>query len=71
MQKYKHVKYDERNLFNDLLLSDSCKNKNGTLNLYEIARQVGHAVNNTVKREINRFKKVEDYMLVESQKDYK
>ncbi len=33
MQKYTHVKYDEQNLFNDLFLADSCKNKNSTLNL--------------------------------------
>ncbi|WP_253301027.1 IS30 family transposase [Spiroplasma endosymbiont of Phyllotreta cruciferae] len=70
MQKYTHVKYDERNLFNDLLLSDSCKKKNGTLNLSEISRQTGRAVN-TIKREINRFKKVEDYNPYEAQKDYK
>ncbi|UZQ30092.1 MAG: hypothetical protein OHM56_00570 [Spiroplasma phoeniceum] len=49
MQKYTHVKYDELNLFNDLFLSDSCKKKNRTLNLSEIARQTGRAFN-TVKR---------------------
>ncbi len=74
MQKYTHVKYDERNLFKYLLLSDNCKKKNGTINLSEISIQNGggRAVNN-IKREINRFKKAEDYMLVpvELQKDYK
>ncbi len=60
MQDYTHVKFDERNLFKDLLLSNACKKKNGTINLSEISRQMGRAVN-TVKREINRFKNIEDY----------
>ncbi|WP_425377899.1 IS30 family transposase [Spiroplasma endosymbiont of Polydrusus pterygomalis] len=70
MQKYTHVKFDERNLFKDLLFSDICKKKNDSINLSEIARQMNRGIN-TVKREIKRFKKVEDYMLVEAQKDYK
>ncbi|RUO85780.1 IS30 family transposase [Spiroplasma endosymbiont of Megaselia nigra] len=70
MQYYKHVKFDERDLFKDLLLSDSCKKKNGTLNLSEIARKMDRAVN-TVKREINRFKNIQDYNPYEAQKDYK
>lgn len=70
MQKYTHVKYDERNLFKDLLLSDNCKKKNGKINLSEIAIQMNRGIN-TVKREINRFKNIEDYNPYESQKDYK
>ena len=70
MQDYTHVKYDERNLFKDLLLSDTCKKKNGKINLSEIARQMNRGIN-TVKREIKRFKKIEDYIPVEAQKDYK
>ncbi|MFW4371265.1 MAG: IS30 family transposase [Spiroplasma sp. hy2] len=70
MQKYTHVKFDERNLFKDLLFSDTCKKKNGSINLSEISRQIGRGIN-TVKREINRFKNVENYIPVEAQKDYK
>ncbi len=70
MQKYTHVKYDEKNLFKVLLLTDNCKKKNSKINLSEISRQTVCVVN-IVKREINRFKKVEDYMQVEAQKDYK
>ncbi|WP_338954806.1 IS30 family transposase [Spiroplasma endosymbiont of Polydrusus cervinus] len=70
MQYYTHVKFDEQYLFKDLFLSDTCKKKNGTLNLSEISRQAGRAVN-TVKREINRFKNIEDYNPYEAQKDYK
>ncbi|WP_374696596.1 hypothetical protein [Spiroplasma endosymbiont of Polydrusus formosus] len=44
IQKYTHVKYDEQNLFKDLLLFDTCKKKNGTVNLSEIARQMGIVV---------------------------
>ncbi len=57
MKKYTHVKFDERDLFSDLLLSDTCKKKNGTINLSEIARQTGRDIN-TIKREINRFKNI-------------
>lgn len=70
MKDYIHVKYDERSLFKDLFLSDSCKKKNGTLNLSEISRQTGRDIN-TIKREINRFKNIEDYNPYEAQKDYK
>ncbi len=70
MKDYTHLKFDERSLFKDLFLSDSCKKKNGTLNLSEISRQTGRDIN-TVKREINRFKNIEDYNLYEAQKDYK
>ncbi len=41
MQDYTHVKFDERYLFKDLFLSDTCKKKNGTINLSEISRQTG------------------------------
>ncbi len=41
MQDYTHVKFDKRNLFKDLLLSNACKKKNGTINLSEISRQTG------------------------------
>ncbi len=70
MKYYTHVKYDERSLFKDLFLSDSCKKKNGKLNLSEIGRQMGRNIN-TVKREINRFTNIEDYNPYEAQKDYK
>ncbi len=70
MRKFKHLIFDERNLFKDLLLYDTCKNKNGKLNLSEISRQAIRAVN-TVKREINRFKNIEDYNPYQAQKDYK
>ncbi len=70
MKKYTHVKFDERDLFKDLLLSDSCKKKNGTINLSEIARQTGRDIN-TIKREIKRFKNIEDYTPYKAQKDYK
>ncbi len=60
MQDYIHVKFDERRFFKGLFLSDSCKKKNGTLNLSEISRQTGRDIN-TVKREINRFKNIENY----------
>ncbi len=63
MQKYTHVKYDEKNLFKVLLLTDNCKKKNSKINLSEISIQTVCVVN-IVKREINRFKKVEDYMPV-------
>ncbi|ALA97627.1 Spiroplasmavirus-related protein [Spiroplasma kunkelii CR2-3x] len=69
MKDYTHVKYDERRFFKDLFLSDSCKKKNGTINLSEISRQTGRDIN-TVKREIKRFKKIEDYTAVEAHKDY-
>ncbi len=36
MQDYIHLQFDERRFFKDLFLSDSCKKKNGTLNLSEI-----------------------------------
>ena len=70
MKKYTHLKFDERDLVKDLLLSDTCKKKNGTINLSEIARQTGRDIN-TIKREINRFKNIEDYTPYEAQKDYK
>ncbi|PQP79153.1 IS30 family transposase [Spiroplasma sp. ChiS] len=70
MKDYTHLKYDERDLFKDLLFSNACKKKNGTLNLSEIARQTNRSVN-TVKREIKRFKNIEDYTAIEAQKDYK
>ncbi len=70
MKDYTHVKYDKRSLFKDLLLSDSCKKKNGKLNLSEIGRQMGRDIN-TVKREINIFTNIEDYNPYEAQKDYK
>ncbi|ALA98077.1 Spiroplasmavirus-related protein [Spiroplasma kunkelii CR2-3x] len=70
MKDYTHVKFDERILFKDLLLSNACKKKNGTLNLSEIARQMGRSIN-IVKREIKRFKNIENYTPVEAQKDYK
>ncbi len=70
MKDYTHVKYDERSLFKDLLLSDSCKKKNGKLNLSEIGRQMGRDIN-TVKREIKRFKNIQDYNLYQAQKYYK
>ncbi len=70
MRKFKHLIFDERNLFNDLLLSDSCKKKNGTINLSEIARQMGSRIN-TVKREIKRFKNIQDYKPSDAHKDYK
>ncbi|ALA98157.1 Spiroplasmavirus-related protein [Spiroplasma kunkelii CR2-3x] len=69
MKDYTHVKYDERYLFEDLLFSNACKKKNGTINMSEIARQTNRGIN-TVKREINRFKKIEDYTAVEAHKDY-
>ncbi len=70
MIKFKHLIFDERDLFKDLLLSDTCKKKNGTINLSEISRQTGREVN-TVKREINRFKSIQDYNPYQAQKDYK
>ncbi len=70
MRKFKHLIFDERNLFKDLLLSDTCKKKNGSINLSEIARQMGREVN-TVKREIKRFKNIQDYNPYQAQKDYK
>ena len=70
MRKFKHLIFDERNLFKDLLLSDSCKKKNGTINLSEIARQMDRAIN-TVKREIKRFKNIQDYKPSDAHKDYK
>ncbi|WP_425380057.1 IS30 family transposase [Spiroplasma endosymbiont of Stenodema calcarata] len=70
MKDYTHVKYDERRFFNDLLLSDSCKKKNGKLNLSEISRQTGRDIN-TVKREINRFTNIEDYNAREAHDYYK
>ncbi|ALA97816.1 Spiroplasmavirus-related protein [Spiroplasma kunkelii CR2-3x] len=70
MKDYTHVKYDERRFFKYLLSSNSCKKKNGTLNLSEIARQIGRDIN-TVKREIKRFKNIENYTAVEAHKDYK
>ncbi|WP_424525641.1 IS30 family transposase [Spiroplasma endosymbiont of Glossina fuscipes fuscipes] len=69
MKDYTHVKYDERKFFKDLFLSDSCKKKNGTLNLSEISRQIGRDIN-TVKREINRFTNIEDYNAREAHDDY-
>ncbi len=60
MQDYIHVKFDERNLFKDLFLADSCKNKNGTINLPEISRKTVRAVN-AIKIEINTFINIEDY----------
>ncbi len=69
MKDYTHVKYDERRFFKDLFLSDSCKKKNGTLNLSEISRQTGRDIN-TVKREINRFTNIEDYNAREAHDDY-
>ncbi|AXF95291.1 transposase of is30 family protein [Spiroplasma phoeniceum P40] len=69
MKDYTHLKYYERNLFKDLLSSNVCKKKNGTLNLSEIARQTNRSVN-TIKREIKRFKNIEDYTPVEAHKDY-
>ncbi|WP_310622585.1 IS30 family transposase [Spiroplasma citri] len=69
MKDYKHVKYDERDLFKDLLFSNACKKKNGTINLSEIARQINRSVD-TVRREIKRFKNIEDYTAIEAQKDY-
>ncbi len=48
MKKYTHVKFNERDLFNDLLLSDNCK-KNGTINLSEIAIQTRRDIN-TIKK---------------------
>lgn len=69
MQDYKHVKFDERRFFKDLLLSDSCKKKNGTINLSEISRQTERDIN-TVKREINRFKNIEDYDAGKAHNDY-
>ncbi len=70
MRKFKHLIFDERDLFKDLLLSDACKKKNGTINLSEISRQTGRWVN-TVKREIKRFKNIQDYNPYQSQKYYK
>jgi len=70
MVKFKHLIFDERDLFKDLLLSDTCKKKNGTINLSEISRQTGRGVN-TVKREIKRFKNIQDYNPYQAQKDYK
>ncbi len=32
MRKFKNLIFDERDLFKDLLLSDTCKNKNSTIN---------------------------------------
>ncbi|PQP79267.1 IS30 family transposase, partial [Spiroplasma sp. ChiS] len=69
MKDYTHVKFDERKFFKDLFLSDSCKKKNGTLNLSEIARQIGRDIN-TVKREIKRFKNIEDYDARKAHEDY-
>ncbi|UZQ31266.1 MAG: IS30 family transposase [Spiroplasma phoeniceum] len=69
MQDYTYVKFDERKFFKDLFLSDSCKKKNGTINLSEISRQTGRVVN-TVKREINRFKNIEDYDARKAHDDY-
>ncbi len=70
MRKFKHLIFDERDLFKDLLLSDTCKKKNGTINLSEISRQTGRGIN-TVKREIKRFKNIQDYNPYQAQKDYK
>ncbi len=70
MRKFKHLTFDERDLFKDLLLSDTCKKKNGTINLSEISRQTGRGVN-TVKREIKRFKNIQYYNPYQAQKDYK
>ncbi|WP_425378555.1 IS30 family transposase [Spiroplasma endosymbiont of Polydrusus pterygomalis] len=69
MQDYTHVKFDERRFIKDLLLSDSCKKKNGTINLSEISRQTGRDIK-TVKREINRFKNIEDYDVGKAHNDY-
>lgn len=69
MQDYTHVEFDERRFFKDLFLSDSCKKKNGTINLSEISRQTGRDIN-TVKREINRFKNIEDYDAGKAHNDY-
>ncbi|PQP78545.1 IS30 family transposase [Spiroplasma sp. ChiS] len=69
MKDYTHVKYDERRFFKDLFLSDSCKKKNGILNLSEISRQIGRDIN-TVKREIKRFKNIEDYDDRKAHDDY-
>ncbi|WP_338993013.1 IS30 family transposase [Spiroplasma endosymbiont of Seladonia tumulorum] len=70
MRKFKHLTFDEPDLFKDLLLSDTCKKKNGTINLSEISRQTGRGVN-TVKREIKRFKNIQYYNPYQAQKDYK
>ncbi|RUO86008.1 hypothetical protein D9R21_05565 [Spiroplasma endosymbiont of Megaselia nigra] len=70
MRKFKHLIFDERNLFKDLLLSDTCKKKNDSINLSEIARQMGLGIN-TVKREIKRFKNIQDYKPSDAHKDYK
>ncbi len=70
MKKFKHLIFDERDFFKDLLLSDTCKKKNGTINLSEIARQMGRGIN-TVKREIKRFKNIQDYKPSDAHKDYK
>ncbi len=70
MRKFKHLIFDERDLFNGLLLSDNFKKKNGTINLSEISRQTGRGVN-TVEREINQFKNIQDYNLYQAEKDYK
>ncbi len=70
MIKFKHLIFDEWDLFKDLLLSDSCKKKNGTINLFEIARKINRGIN-TVKREINRFKNIQYYEPLYANKDYK
>ncbi len=70
MRKFKHLIFDERNLFKDLLLYDTWKKKNSTINLSEISRQTSRGVN-TVKREIKQFKNIQDYNPYQAQKDYK
>ncbi len=70
MRKFKHLIFDERNLFKDLLLSDTCKNKKDKINLSEIARQMVRGIN-IVKRKNERFEKTENYIPFQTQKDYK
>ncbi len=70
MKKFKNLIFDERDFFKNLLLSDAFKKKNGAINLSEIARQIGCGIN-TVKREIKRFKNIQDYKPSDAHKDYK
>ncbi len=51
----KYLIFDERDLFKDLLLSDACKKKNGTINLSEISRQTSRGIN-TIKEKLSDLK---------------
>ncbi|WP_374696426.1 IS30 family transposase [Spiroplasma endosymbiont of Polydrusus formosus] len=70
MKKFKNLIFNERDFFNNLLLSDACKKKNGEINLSEIARQTRRNIN-TDKKEIKRFKNIQDYKPSDVHKYYK